>query len=172
MSAFLFCGLLFLLVISLNQKTAMMGISSQDIVISLLCCIGAGIALAINNIYAKKLSNSHFSPSEILTVRFFLIIIFSGVFTYKSIPLLFLWNNAVNIVIIAIMLIIIPQVILQYAIKGLQPITVSVIAPLMPVLTFFIEFFNKNLNPTVWSISGVFYIFVISAMAAIFRYRK
>jgi drug/metabolite transporter (DMT)-like permease len=66
-------------------------------------------------------------------------------------------------------LIITPQIIFQYALTQLEPITISMIAPLMPIMVFLIGFFTVKLHPTFLTIIGVSYICVISMLGTLMR---
>lgn len=171
-SALLFFGIFFLALVCFSQKSAMKNISLHDALIAFMSCVGGGIFLAINNIYTKKLSNNGFSPFDILTVRFVLITIIAGILSYSMIGQLHNIKLLLDILIIAGSLIIVPQIVFQYSLRDLEPITISIVAPLMPILVFFSEFYNKQLHPTTWTIAGVAYISVISIVGTIIRYRK
>jgi drug/metabolite transporter (DMT)-like permease len=171
-STLLFFGIFFLALVCFSQKSAMKNISLHNALIAFISCIGGGLSLAINNIYTKKLSNKGFSPFDILTVRFILITIIAGILSYSMIDKLHNLKLIIDIFIIAGSLIIIPQIVFQYSLRDLEPITISIVAPLMPILVFFSEFYNKQLHPTTWTIAGVIYISAISIVGTVIRYQK
>jgi drug/metabolite transporter (DMT)-like permease len=163
----------YLVAIGFAGFTAVKHIPVLQNIISILFCIVVSISLACSNIYAKKLSNVGFSPVETLTVRFILLVLFSGVAT------LFIHGGrtlgapsaTVSAIIIAsFSVIIIPQVVYQSAIRELQPISVAMILPLMPVMTFFIEFYDSRLNPTIYAIAGILAILLMTIFSSTTRY--
>lgn len=171
-SILFFLGIFFIVVICMEQKTIVQHFTFLNLSVAILSCIGAGIFLSINNIYTKKLSDNDFSPFDILATRFLLITIITGIFSFYEIDQLYNINVMVKIIIIAFTLVIIPQIAFQYALKGLQPITISIISPIMPVLVFIAQFSNSKLHPSFYTIVGVIYISGIAIMGSLSRYKK
>jgi|GEM_PF-6539643 len=140
--------------------------------ISIVFCILGGISLAFNNIYAKKLSESGFTPLDTLTVRFLLLIFLSG-FMMHGLSSSFPWGTELlkNSLIVTLTLVIIPQLAFQIAVRDLQPLSIAIILPLMPAVVFFIQFADSRLHPSIWSIGGITVICLFSIMGAVFRYQ-
>lgn len=142
------------------------------IIVSLLLAILGGCILAVNTIYAKKLSDAGWRPLDVLAARFWLIMVLGGfgVLHHRSIAL----HHALMIGVAAtgLLLIVGPQLVFQAAVKQLDPLTLSMLPPLMPVLTFFIEFFDHQLNPTMLVLLGVSAIGLCSIAASTFRFRQ
>jgi drug/metabolite transporter (DMT)-like permease len=170
-AVFLFLGIVFLFVI-LKEKKSGLQLFSADVIISFLCCLGAGIFLAINNIFTKKLSIAGFSPIDILTSRFILMIIITGLLSIPQIKILLLPDVFGKILLISLSLIIIPQTIFQYALKNTDPFSIAVVSSLKPVVVFFLEIFNTELALSFWTILGVSYLALVSILSSIFQYKR
>ena len=153
-SALLFIGIFFLAMIVLDHKSAINHFSSFRMLIAFLACLGSGIALAINNIHTKKLSRNGFTPIDILSVRFIFMVIFTFLLVKHELHATFHGDLWLKVLIISASLIIIPQTVFQYALRELEPLTISMVAPLKPVLVFLFEFCTRELTPTFWSITG------------------
>ncbi|HVV69047.1 MAG TPA: DMT family transporter [Patescibacteria group bacterium] len=159
-----------MVLICLEQKISIQTYSLKNLIIAILCCIAAGVSLAANNIYAKKLSKSGFSPFDILAIRFILLIAITGIISYQRIHEIFKIEILENILFNAFSLIVIPQIIFQYSLKELEPITISIISPLMPVMIFIVEIFSNKINPNFITILGIFFICLASMAGAKIRY--
>lgn len=146
--------------------------SFDQTMLALVCIFIGGIALGINTLYTKRLSAAKFSPTDILTIRFILLIFVTGFYQFfiDQKPALSLINVG-DIILIAFGMIIIPQLLFQNSINRIDPISTGIIALLMPVLAFFIEFVDQRLSPNIWTIIGVLLIFCIATVGAILRYR-
>lgn len=171
-SILLFVGIIFLAIIVLNHKSGIQHFSFLFTLLSLIGCVAAGVALAINSIYTKRLSKEGFSPFDILTFRFILTVLITGVLAHKSLPEIFHHAIGWHIVILAFMLIIIPQTFFQYALRELEPITTAIIAPLKPVLVFPLELLNRELILTPWTILGVAYLSIVSIGGTLIQYKR
>jgi len=165
-------ALMYLMYLCYSGKTAIQHhVSATEISIAIISCVFGGIALAINTINAKKLSDAKFTPLDTLTVRFLFLILLTGawevLFIQTSSSISFFYPMLIS----AISLIIIPQLILQNAISKLQPVSISIASPFMPILTFFLEFIDGRLTPTAWSIAGVSTVFFICLFGILSRYK-
>lgn len=173
MLAFMVAG--YLIVIGFLGDTAVKHIPVIANILSISCCYIVSIALAFNNIYIKRLSDTGFLPLEILSVRFFLLVLFSGI------SILFIKNGRtldtfsltfMVIMITAFTVLIIPQLIYQPAVRELQPISIAMVIPIMPVITFFIEFHDARLNPNTGTILGILTILGITLFGTFLRYHR
>lgn len=171
-SLMLMLGIVFIAEIIFNNKSAMHMLTLQVVATSFVMCLCAGGFLAINNVATKNLSIDGFTPFDILTVRFLLIIAVTAVLARHAIPSVVQDHSLSKILLAAVSLIILPQILIQYAIKRIYPISIAIIAPLMPILAFMLEFYNQNLHPTVWSILGVLYVGLVSTIATSIKYKK
>jgi drug/metabolite transporter (DMT)-like permease len=166
-------GVLYLSGLLLTGNTLSFGASLKEVVIAVMICFISGAFLAINNIHIKKLSDAQFGPLDILTVRFMFCAVTTGIYSLWSQE----WNAGVSFVDLqpiflnAFVLIIVPQIAIQISLRELEPFTVSVIMPFMPVLMFFMESFSQRLHPTVEAFVGIMAICGISFGGSVFRYR-
>lgn len=172
-SIFTFLVALYLMAIGFFGHTAIKFISTTNNMLSIFCCIVVSGSLALSNIYAKKLNNSGFIPLEILAVRFVLLVFITGIMTFfikegRNLDSTYL--TVLSIMITTFTVIIIPQIAYQKAIRELQPITVAMLLPLMPVMTYFIEFFDSRLKLTIYPIMGILAVFGITIVSASYRY--
>jgi len=171
-STLLVTGILFLFFICITQRSSFHYVEPMKVFLGFVFCMTSATFLAATTIFTKKLSNKGFSPIDILSFRFLLTVIFTGIFSYKTLNQLIEPNFLLSIFIVSISLIIIPQIFFQHAIKSLQPITIALVSPLMPVLTFFMQFLNKQLHPSFWSIISIGYLCIIVISSSIIRYKK
>jgi drug/metabolite transporter (DMT)-like permease len=164
--------LIYLSYLCFSGKTAIQNNASfVEISLAILSCILGGLALAFNTFHAKKLSDAKFTPLDTLSVRFLLLIILTGLweifFVKSSTSISFFYP----LIVAAVCLIIVPQIMLQNAISRLQPVSISIASPFMPVLTFFLEFIDHRLSPTMWSVIGVISVFLICLLGVVSRYK-
>lgn len=176
---YFFAFLLMLMVIYLayicvdDKSALLLQPSKMQIALSLAISIFASIMLGANTIYTKRLSVAHFSPFDILSVRFFLLLLVTGGFlVMERVPVAFSYTFSVDMLILAFSLLVIPQFFFQLAVNKLEPISIAIICPLMPVIAFFLEYADKRLNPTGWTMAGLIGIFFVSLFGAVSRYRK
>jgi drug/metabolite transporter (DMT)-like permease len=165
----------YLIVIVFMDKSAVKHISITENIFSILCCFIVSISLAFSNIFSKKLSNTGFTPAETLTVRFIFTVFVSGIITLfikdgRMLTTPLMTVSAIGIATLTV--IIVPQLVYQSAIRELQPISVAMIAPLMPVMTFFIEFYDARLSPGIYTITGILIILGITTFGTILRYNQ
>jgi drug/metabolite transporter (DMT)-like permease len=120
--------------------------------LSVFLSIFAGVAGAYTNIYAKLLIQNGATPSNIISFRFFLIII---------VAFILLKLEGVNIappsqhdgwiLLISSAAVVVPLYILQFGIKLTDPITVSFVTAFLPVITCFIQLFDPAIRFS-WSL--------------------
>ncbi|TAK77184.1 MAG: hypothetical protein EPO11_02950 [Gammaproteobacteria bacterium] len=136
-SSLLLLVILYAIYLSFSGVTTLGRFSFLTLTYSTLSCLIVGFATSAGNLYAKKLSNNHFSAKEILASRFLLTVILAGLILLAKNGNFFVpisdWND---IIIVTICLVVIPLYLVQISIKQLEPIIVSLVAPLMPALVF------------------------------------
>jgi drug/metabolite transporter (DMT)-like permease len=170
---FLGMGVSYLIILLFNDNSISLGASFKEIVSSLVLCLVSGFCLAANNIHIKKLSNSEFTPLDILTIRYIFGCVVAGVYAGLTGEL----NTSIQLAAVspvflnAIILVVIPQIAMQIALRELEPFTVGIIMPFMPVLMFMMEFSTERLHPTFEVFVGVVGIWVISFGGSVLRYR-
>src|SRR3990167_8265847 len=106
----------YLIYISFTGNTMIKPASTMENFLSVICYFIVGIALAFNNIYAKRLSDANFTPVDTLTVRFLLLAFLTGFLCLFIRPTMVIspWLMK-DILLAALSLIIIPQLVYQVA---------------------------------------------------------
>lgn len=173
-SFFLFLAVIYLSYLSISQKSAITNTEGTlNIILSLISCVVSGILLSANTIYTKRLSNAKFSAIEILSIRFIFSILILGLFIFfsNSTAIEFSSYFIFSIALLSFSLIIIPQYLFQLSVAKLEPISIAIISPLMPILSFFFQYTDQRLQPTWWTIIGVTLIFFIVVANTMLRYK-
>jgi drug/metabolite transporter (DMT)-like permease len=171
-SVLLFFGISFLAAIVFTHHSAMQHVSLLPAILSFLACIASGFALGVNNIHTKQLSRSGFTPVDILTTRFLLTVLVTGLIIHHQIPTVIHHYEWLYILIAGLAMVIIPQTIFQYALQAVEPYTTSIIASLKAVAVFGLEFFNQELILTAWTIVGVAYLACVGISGTLLQNRR
>lgn len=145
---------------------------NHHLLLAFLSCFIAGVFLAVNNIQTKKLSVKEFQPLEILMFRFILLTIVTGLFSINKLTTLYNARLMVDIVFVAFSLIIIPQIVLQYALKELEPITLSIMLALNPAIILMFELASGHWSLNGWNGIGIIYFTIVSIGSSLFCYWK
>jgi drug/metabolite transporter (DMT)-like permease len=142
-------------------------------VLAVSACIIGSFSVALNNIYTKKISNLGVAPLDIMITRFIFTVVTTGIFAIATGEFATGLNANIWYLITttALVLVIIPQVLFQVSMRELEPFTIGMVLPLMPVLVFMIEFFSKKLHPTLEVFLGILAITCISLVGGVLRYR-
>jgi drug/metabolite transporter (DMT)-like permease len=166
-------GVLYLILLLLTGNTVSLGSSFGEILVAIGVSLVSGLFLAFNNINVKKLSDATFTPLDILCLRFVSCAVATGIFAVFSGEVYAITKLATvePVFLNAFILVIIPQIAIQISLRELEPFTVSIIMPFMPVLMFIMEFFTKRLQPTAAVYVGIIAICMVSLSGSIFRYR-
>lgn len=139
---------------------------------AIVSCLIVGFSTAASNLFAKRLSNNQFTPIEILCVRFFVTILLTAFITdISGTSFLLTKGDFENIMLVAGCLVIIPLYLAQIGIKHLEPMTVAITTPLMPVLVLFLELMNHQ-HFSKWAIDSVLVIFLLMMVNACFYVKK
>ncbi len=144
------------------------------IAISFACCLIVGFSVGVNTVFSKKLSQAGFSALDTLTVRFIVLIAISAVAVllgHVNLPQ-FDSSLLVRILMDAFLLVVIPMYLIYTAIHYLEPFSILVVLPLMPVMVFFMEFFNQRMHPSFYLLLGVLLIAALVITSSYFRYRQ
>lgn len=138
-----------------------------------LCLVGvilsicAGFMAACNTIFVKILSQQGLSSGTIMALRFWLLVVFAMMalaYTRGSLALSLSQLPALGFLVL--MYNIIPLFLFQRAIVLTDPITVSLIVPLQPLLTYIFESHMANIKHALPS-SLLFFIILISTLIMI-----
>lgn len=116
---------------TLDGDGAVVNASQKNIYLSLLACILSGIATSCNNVFSKRLMGAGFSISDLMCSRFLLTIILSGLISVQSGPIVLQSDMIASIATTTMLFVIVPLILLQFSLKNLDPLQVSVISPLM-----------------------------------------
>jgi len=137
----LFCVILFLGVHTLNGKNSIQETSKIHVTLSLLFCYTSGVATSVNNVLTKKILDYDFGATDVLCMRFYLTILISGIIGFTTDGVALNQDIAVSIIWTTITFVLAPLVLLQIALKRLDPLKVAIISPLMPVLVIFMQLY-------------------------------
>ena len=138
--------------ITYKGKSAVGYVSTHNIMLSFVLIILTGISLAFQSVFSQNLSMKGWEPTQVLSVRFNLVLIVSFLLANKiDLSIILLSSNSINLVIFAIIGFIIPLYFYQLSIKKLPVIIVSLIIALGPCFTLLIEIFDERLNITLIS---------------------
>lgn len=110
-----------------------------------LLVLSSGVITAYNNIYAKQLSQNGMSAPQVLAVRFYLLLLLSLGLIFLTGHNLAISSQAIgHLVIVAVLSIALPLYLLQKGIEKIEPMHVSFILPLMPMMVFCFQLFRAN----------------------------
>lgn len=172
-AAGLVLAIIYTIIITLTQHTALTHISFSQMLISILLCLIAGISSAAFTIFSKRLQNNNFTPSDILVMRFWLSLLGSVLLIYASHKSFALNQNIVwHLVSLTFVLLIVPVYLIQVSIRHLEPITVVMVIPLMPLITFIFEYFNRHLHLTAYSLIAIVTSGILIIAGAYMRYKR
>lgn len=165
--------IVFIVYLIFDGDTTAQSVSVSHEALSVLFCFIVGAGVSATNIYAKRLSDEGFSSRELLGIRFWLLIIVSGIFYFHSqqvAPMDF--HIILRISLMSVLLIILPMYLLFAGLRYLQPVSVSMLYPLMPAMVFFIEFFDAQFTPKWEVMVAVLGVVSLSVMGSFIRYRN
>lgn len=172
-SAGIIIAIIYLIFVSLSDYTAIeIQHSFFQIIFGLLASIVSGGMLAAGSISVKRLNLAGFSGMDVMSVRFFLLLILTGTAYYFFIPRAIDDYYFGEIVFVsALSLILIPQLLLQGAAMRLQPVVVAMTLPITPIIVYCLEFADSRLTTSLWTLAGVVAISVLTSYAAKVRYQ-
>lgn len=147
--------------------------NQRDILISLFCCMIAGAATAINNIFIKKLLEKNISPTQILSFRFVFTVLLTGILIYiGNIGIQYDKSFFVNVATTSIFFVICPLMLIQLALRELDPIRVAIISPLMPLVVIAFQLMDGKTNPSILMILGAIGIWMLVTLGVYTSNRK
>lgn len=139
----LFVLIVFLSVRTLQGESSIPGTPHEQVVLSLLCCYLSGIATSVNNILTKKIMVKDFGIIDVMCLRFYLTIIISGIIGFSTHQVVINQSLIFSVLLTTLAFVIVPLVLLQLALKTLDPLRVAIISPLMPVLVVLMQLFGN-----------------------------
>jgi hypothetical protein len=139
-----------------------------------MCCTIVGISIVVNGFQTRKLINNDFSSLDILMLRFILLIFVSGIITFVYHPDISILSGMMDrdIVFSSLIFVVLPLFLIQLSMRQLKPITISMMIPLMPVLTYFFERYDQRLitfNHTLYAILMVFFLMLLATYIRLSR---
>lgn len=165
--------ILFVAAISLEGKSGVSYVSFSHILMGIVCCVIAGIAIVGNTIFSKQLSRANLSTSFVLSVRFYLLLVTTFIFwLLDGASTQGVVGNYSNIFLLAVFGIGLPLFILQKGIERSEPITVAFIIALGPVFTYLFELFDRRLVFSPYTLAGVLIIVGLVLSSIIAGYKK
>ncbi|MEQ2025908.1 hypothetical protein ABLB84_08990 [Xenorhabdus szentirmaii] len=139
---------LFLIIVFLSIRAwygegIIAGTPPLQIALSLMCCYLSGIATSVNNILTKKIMVNGFGIVDVMCLRFYLTIILSGIIGFSTHKVVLNQDLALSILQTTLIFVIIPMVLIQLALKTLDPLRVAIVSPLMPVLVVLMQLYGN-----------------------------
>lgn len=129
---------------------SVIGAADQEkVTLSLFFCLIAGAATATNNIFIRKLLDEQFTPPQILSFRFVFTVAITGALAYlQGLEVRFDQEFLLYIAATTLLFVIGPLMLIQLALRELEPIKVAIISPIMPltVATFQMVWAKGNLS--------------------------
>lgn len=146
--------------------------SHGKVIFSLLCCFIAGAATATNNIFIRKLLDKDFTPQQILSFRFFFTIAITGtlIWLYKP-ETNFNQEFLIYILATTLLFVIAPLMLIQLALRALEPIKVAIISPVMPLLVAVFQLSTVRGNLSSYTVVGTALLWLL-VIAGIIRSRS
>ena len=136
----------------------------------LAATLASGLGSAGTFIYAKRLSEAGVSPTAVLSSRFYLTAAVSWVIAAAS-GLPRFGASLLPGLIVAVVGVAAPAYLLQRGVRYAEPITVSLIDNLAPVLTYLLQLTDGRLRPSAFSLSGILTVTVLITAGVIARAR-
>lgn len=130
----------------------------------------SGLGSAGTFIYAKRLSEAGVRPAAALSSRFYLTVVVSWVIAAAS-GLPRLAGSLAPGAVVAVIGVAVPAYVLQLGVRYAEPITVSLIDNLAPVLTYLLQLLDGRLHPSGFSLSGILVVTGLIAAGVVARGR-
>lgn len=162
-----------LVYLNFSGASAVGSLSTKAALLGTFYSLLAGLGIAGNTVFSKKLSDQGFDPSNILSTRFYLIIPFALIFwpygegVQGSVGSMLLVLFPVTLVTM-----ILPLYVLQKAIKLSRPTTVSSLLPMLPLMTFVLQKFDSRLSLSRASLLVITVTAVFCILGALLRLKK
>ncbi len=169
----IFLSIVLLGLITYFGKSGMGELNKFHSLVGLLAAFICGISMVGNTFFGKRLNEKGWSAAQVMTVRFFILLIISGSLCWvhtDGIDLFF--SNAMSLVLIAILGLIIPLYCLQLGIERTEPIIVSLVLSIVPLFTFLIQFMDRRLTSSIYSLSTIVLVLAFILFGILGRYRK
>lgn len=152
-------AMVIMVLVSLSGKSGIYNNSYIESVYGLFFCFLTGLGIVGNTIYSKRLSKSGCSTSFVLATRFYLMLIIAIIIFFcdptHAEPFDLLKNNFSGIVLLALLGIMLPLYFLQKGIERVEPMTISLLIVLGPILTYLLQFFDNRLSLSYYTLMSI-----------------
>ncbi len=165
-------SLVFIVMNNLLGNSALDNHNQTHIIIGLISAFIAGIGQVLFSIFSKKLMLENFTPMEILVWRFPLILIFSIIALDKNTIIQLSQSLSLSAIVFCLSFfgLVIPIYFYQKSVKLIEPIYISILYILEPVIMFIGQIFDPRLHISFLSYLGVIFIVLFSMLSVIGRY--
>lgn len=130
----------------------------------------SGLGSAGTFIYAKRLSEAGVRPTAVLSSRFWLTAAASWVLAAAS-QLPRLAQSLLPGLVVAVIGVAAPACLLQFGVRYTEPITVSLLDNVAPVLTYLLQLLDGRLRPSAFSLAGILAVTCLIAGGVVARAR-
>lgn len=162
----------YMLFIIFSDKTSVDVVSYFSMFISVVFIVLGSCFLSVSTIYAKRLSYLGFNPIETLAVRFFILVIFSGLIPLVDHQSLLLPSHQMTGVIkLSFLYAIIPLYFAQVSIRELQPVSLLLAGSISPLTVFMFQKISGDFELSYWTISALSIGFFLSIANIFSNYR-
>lgn len=155
---------------SVTGRSAVGDIGSGSAALGVALAMVSGVASAGNIVFSKRLSEGGYSPSSVMSVRFFLMIAVSwtavGTVTRPAV-----FESLGPGLVIAVISVVLPLYLLQVSVKHVEPTTVSLLICLGPAFTIGLQSLDPRLHVAPLSVLAILGITVLVAIGVLARHR-
>ncbi len=154
-------------------KTGISTFSNDRIFWGLTMALVCGVSMAFNNLFSKRLNQKGWDAKEILASRFYILLGMSLLLlNWETISWLQAPMHLLELLGISVMGVIIPLFAFQKSLQKLEPIFVSLVLATAPLMTFMIQMFDRRIEFSIWSLSGIALVIGFSLLGVYARFRS
>ena len=155
---------------SLAGRSGVAHIAAGTAALGLAATLLSGLGTTGSLIYSKRLSEAGYRPGEVLSIRYFLMIMICWILVPAGHGqrLTATFGPAAVIALIGVVG---PNYLVQRGLGNAEPITVSLFQNVAPVFTYLLQLFDSRLKVSVISLAGVLGISGLVAAGVIARSR-
>lgn len=164
----------YVMMLCIKGETAVSSASLKQTLLALLCCVIVGFSVVVNAFQTKKLINQNFSPLDILCLRFFLLILVAGAIVVLQHPSASWFRPFLDpkIQLASVVFVMLPLLLIQLAQRKLEPITIAIILPFLPILTYFFEMNDHRLHVVNTTLYAIVVVLGLILLGTYVRYKK
>jgi len=168
----LFVIIIFLTYKVLHGENSIPGSNDMQIISSLICCYFSGFATSVNNIFSKKIMANDFGVRDVLCLRFYMTIIISGIIGFSTHHVIYNQDLLFSIILTTFVFVVIPLMLLQFALKKLDPLRVAIISPSMPVMVIILQLLSNVTALTYSTVLATMAIWLITSLGTYFSIKN